>query len=478
MTNRPATYPRAFCAALLSAALVASFAAGQQGGTTRVKSPTIAGGGGASAGGATRVGGTVGQPAAGTSSGGVYTVGGGNNPPTGTQATPTPTPTPTPSPTPQPTPAVAAFQFAQATYGVVEDCASVTLTVTRTGSFVSAMTVDYATQDGTASGRADYALALGTLRFDVGETSKTFDVLVGEDSHVEGAEGFTVALSNPTGGAALGEPATATVEIADDASEPQSNAIDDAQGFVCRHYQDFLGRQPDPAGLAFWTNEITSCGGDAQCVEVKRINVSAAFFLSIEFQETGFLAHRFHKAAYGNLPGLPAPVRLRDFLRDARRLGQGVRVRPGDWQQRLEENKEAYAAEFAARPEFAAAYPAAMTPAAFVDALNMNAGGVLSPAEREQLIADLAGGLRTRAQVLRAVAVDADCARAEHSRAFVLMQYFGYLRRDPDDAPDTNFDGYHFWLAKLNQFNGNFVRAEMARAFIESVEYRARFGQP
>ena len=76
------------------------------------------------------------------------------------------------------------------------------------------------------------------------------------------------------------------------------------------------------------------------------------------------------------------------------------------------------------------------------------------------------------------MAEDADFARAEKSRAFVLMQYFGYLRRNPDDPPDTNFDGYNFWLNKLNQFDGNFVQAEMVKAFITSIEYRQRFGQP
>jgi hypothetical protein len=65
----------------------------------------------------------------------------------------------------------------------------------------------------------------------------------------------------------------------------------------------------------------------------------------------------------------------------------------------------------------------------------------------------------------------------EFPRAFVQMQYFGYLRRNPDDQPDGNLNGYNFWLNKLNQFNGNFVQAEMVKAFINSAEYRHRFGQ-
>jgi hypothetical protein len=62
------------------------------------------------------------------------------------------------------------------------------------------------------------------------------------------------------------------------------------------------------------------------------------------------------------------------------------------------------------------------------------------------------------------------------------MQYFGYLRRNPDDIgfdgqPDPNFNGYNFWLTKINQHNGNFIQAEMVKAFIVSIEYRRRFGQ-
>lgn len=147
------------------------------------------------------------------------------------------------------------------------------------------------------------------------------------------------------------------------------------------------------------------------------------------------------------------------------------------WEQQLENNKNAFASEFVARSRFATAFPQAMTSEQFVDALNANAGGVLSQSERNQLVSELASGARTRAQVLRAVAEDDDLARAEFNKAFVLMQYFGYLRRNPPDAPDATFAGYDFWLNKLNQFNGNFIQAEMVKAFISSGEYRQRFGQ-
>ena len=79
--------------------------------------------------------------------------------------------------------------------------------------------------------------------------------------------------------------------------------------------------------------------------------------------------------------------------------------------------------------------------------------------------------------MLRAIAEDPGFASAEFNRAFVLMQYFGYLRRNPYDPQDSDYSGYDFWLTKLNQFNGNYINAEMVKAFLTSIEYRQRFGQ-
>ena len=228
-------------------------------------------------------------------------------------------------------------------------------------------------------------------------------------------------------------------------------------------------------GLQFWTQNIESCGVDAACRDVKRIDTSAAFFLSIEFQETGFLVYRMHKAAFGNLSGTPVPVRLSEFLRDTQEIGSGVVVNQGDWQTLLERNKQSFVNEFVARAAFVALYTTAQTPAQYVAALNANAGGALTPAEETDLATRLADGRETRATALRKVAESDAFKRAEFDRAFVLMQYFGYLRRDPDAAPDTNFDGFDFWLAKLERFGGDFHAAEMVKAFITSTEYRQRF---
>jgi hypothetical protein len=169
-------------------------------------------------------------------------------------------------------------------------------------------------------------------------------------------------------------------------------------------------------------------------------------------------------------------VRLHEFLSDTQEIGDGVIVKAPGWEAALEANKQAFIAGFVERSRFVTKYPLSMTPAQFVDGLNTNTGGALSQLERDQLVNDLGLGIKTRAQVLRAIAEDADLFNAEFTRAFVLLQYFGYLRRNPNDAPDSDYSGYDFWLTKLNQFNGNFINAEMVKAFLHSAEYRQRVG--
>ena len=381
-------------------------------------------------------------------------------------------------------------QFSAANYSVQEDCTTVTITVNRVGDVSSAASVEYSTSDVTATERRDYITALGKLQFAAGEASKSVSVLINEDSYVEGPETFNVNLGNPTN-VALGVPAVATVTIIDDATEPATNPIDDPRNFVCQNYHDFLNRQPDAGGWDFWTNEINSCGANQSCIERKRINVSGAFFLSIEFQQTGYLVERMYKVAFGDagntsiLGGshpLNVPiVRFSELLQDTQRIGRGVVVLAPGWEQALENNKQAYASEFVAASRFINAFPTTMTPAQFVDKLNQNAGNVLSASERATAI-NLFGGAAdssnstARAQALRQIAEDQDLFNAESNRAFVLMQYLGYLRRNPNDPQDTDYTGYDFWLTKLNQFNGNYQNAEMVKAFISSSEYRQRFG--
>jgi Metallo-peptidase family M12/Reprolysin family propeptide/Domain of unknown function (DUF4214) len=279
---------------------------------------------------------------------------------------------------------------------------------------------------------------------------------------------------------------------------PVGNPIDQADFFVKQQYLDFLNRTADSSGLAFWTNEITSCGSDQACIDTKRANVSAAFFLSIEFQQTGYLVERVYKTSYGDFDGpstyggnhtLKVPIVrfVNEFLPDTQQIGNGVIVGQNGWEAALDSNKQAFVDQFVARQRFTSMYPTTMPPATFVTTLNSNAGNPLSPTELATLIAEhtLPVGAKTRAQVLRQIAEHQNLVNSEFNRAFVLMQFFGYLRRDPNSTPDSDYTGYDFWLTKLNSFTqpGDDVlvrvqRADMVRAFIVSTEYRKRFGTP
>jgi len=361
------------------------------------------------------------------------------------------------------------IQFSQATYSVQEDLGWMTLTVTRSGDLSAAASVDYETVDGAGLQKTDFEYAAGTLTFAAGESSKTIILLINEDAYVEGNETFSVKLSKPAG-ASLGQQSSASVTITDDLPESATNPIDEAQTYVYTHYHDFLNREPDPAGLAFWTNQITSCGNNPQCIEEKRINVSASFFLSIEFQETGYLRYLLQKESFGSLP------KYTEFMRDLQQVSRGVVVKSPGWQQKLADNQKQFAAEWVNRSAFKAAYDA-MSNADFVNALYANAGVLPAPAERESLINALDAASESRASILLDVAQNVAFRQKENNAAFVLMQYFGYLRRDPHTAPDSDLSGYNFWLNKLNQFDGNYIDAEMIKAFITSFEYRQRFAQ-
>ncbi|HEY6229844.1 MAG TPA: S8 family serine peptidase [Pyrinomonadaceae bacterium] len=271
------------------------------------------------------------------------------------------------------------------------------------------------------------------------------------------------------------------------------NPIDGYRFFVAQHYRDFLGREADDAGLGYWANEMAMCDSSLPCIDAKRVNTSAAFFLSIEFQETGYLVERIYRSAYGEADALSALntypsthpikapiVKFAEFLPDQQQIAKDVMVGIGNWQAQLESNKVAFTQDFVTRPRFVAAFPTNMTPAAFVDQLFANAGVTPTPNERGAIIdefggAGTSGDVGSRARALRRVAENAVLTKAETNKAFVLMQYFGYLRRDPNSGPDTDHTGYDFWLGKLNEHNGNFVDAEMVKAFIVSIEYRKRF---
>jgi phage gpG-like protein len=242
------------------------------------------------------------------------------------------------------------------------------------------------------------------------------------------------------------------------------NVIDTPEFFVRQHYLDFLGREPDDSGLNFWSDQILSCGNDVNCLERRTINVSAAYFLSIEFRETGGLVDSLYHASYGR-----APV-FNEFMPDTATVARNVIVNQAGWQEQLRTNKQQFLDAWVQRAAFRAAYDN-LGNDSYVDTLIGNTGVEFTAAERGVLVSGLNSNTLTRAEVLQQVAQNERFVKARFNEAFVRMQYFGYLRRDPDDS------GFHFWLNKLNEFDGNFERAEMVKAFLVSGEYRDRFRQ-
>lgn len=370
------------------------------------------------------------------------------------------------------------IEFSATSYSVGEGVGTATITVTRHGDTSRPAEVSYLAVNGSAEQGDDMSPVIGTLNFAAGQTSSTIEVLVTDDGYTEGVETLNLTLSHAIG-ALLGTNTAATLSINDnDSSQPVTNPVDQAQFFVRQHYRDFLSREPDQSGLDFWSGQITICGTDAACIADRRMNVSAAFFLSIEFQETGFLVHRLYRASYNLMP-----EHTTEFLLDSREIGNGVVVNAPGWEALLETNKASFIQSFVSRAQFTELYPMTLTPAEFVAALNASAGGPLSSIEITAAISEFGSApasndIPARARVLRRVVENETLRQRELNPAFVMMQYFGYLQRNPSDPPDNSLAGYDFWLNKLNEFGGDFRRAEMVKSFLVSTEYRARFGNP
>jgi uncharacterized protein (TIGR03118 family) len=281
--------------------------------------------------------------------------------------------------------ATSLLQFATDDFTIGEGAGHIDVTVTRAGDASGTATVDVSTYDepnpGHASQKSDYQIALSKVTFNPGETSKTMRVLIVNDSFVEGNETVNLALSNAAGaGVGLGSPNASTMTITDnDAVAPVANPVDATPFFVRQQYLDFLNREPDVAGLAFWTNNIDSCGASAQCREVRRIDTSAAFFLSIEFQRTGILSILSNKAAFGaSALGSVGPVLYGQFEKETQQLQKDLVFGTPTFDAQLEANKQAYFNDFVTRPEFVSAYSTS-TNSDYVDALLTNAG--ITPAQ-------------------------------------------------------------------------------------------------
>jgi hypothetical protein len=369
-------------------------------------------------------------------------------------------------------------QFTQSVNLIDEGSVGVTLTVTRTGDTSGVVSVDYATVDnlaaircddtttlpGVAFARCDYATWVDTLTFAVGETQKTFTIPIIDDAFVEPQESFQVQLSNLRGDAVLGTLNSTRVTITNNDRAGQPNPIDVSSFFVRQHYLDFLSREPETGEP--WTRTLNNCpAGNTSC---DRIQVSASFFNSPEFQLKGFFVFRFYKVAFGRLPDYT------EIIPDMRRI-------TGRTPTEVFQKRADYTNAFVRRQEFVSLY-AGLSNQAYVAMLlgRYQLTQVTTPDPQQpdgttkvvltnaQLVSRLDAGTLTRAQVLRAVVQADEVGAAEFNKAFVAMQYYGYLRRNPDAA------GYQGWLSFL-EANPSDYRT-MVRGFVDSVEYRLRFG--
>jgi hypothetical protein len=395
-------------------------------------------------------------------------------------------------------------QFSSATYTVAEDSvgtaegfASLTVQVDRTGDASAPATVRYLTSDlsgtnecdvvntGNASQRCDYTTVRGTLRFAAGETSKTFNVPVVKDGYVEGSEQFKIELQSASG-ATLGPASLTTVTITDNgapATDGVHNPYLNDDFFVRMHYLDFLAREPEPRGFADWTSVLNGCGSEHGFLGAPafcdRMHVSHGFFGATEFIDRGFLIHRLYEVGMDRLP-LYAEFTPDMATLTSENLGAAAQ----------RQNLEDHLQEFGSRPEFVKRFALVSAPdqaAQFIEKLEQTAGLTLPAAAtdvigrpqqygRNDLIALRSGGL-SLAETLKTFVEQQVVYDKYFPRGFVTMQYFAYLRRDPDTA------GWNDWLDVILHGKASAGIApgdyrHLIFGFVNSTEYRKRFGQP
>jgi hypothetical protein len=344
----------------------------------------------------------------------------------------------------------ATLSLSAASYAVKDGDATgaLTFTVNRTGDASGAVSVDFATSDtsgvipcqtngnGVASDRCDYATAVGTLRFAAGDsTPKTVQIPVINDAYVEPAEVFTLTLKNVQG-AALGTSVAIATIVDNDTQVASVNPINDTPFFVREQYIDFLGRVPDQGGFDFWVGRMTDpskCVGQTEPCD--RVDTAKRFFDSDEFKERGFQVYKLYDAVLGR------PAKYTEFVPDVAKLNAFQSV-----------GFAVYLSEFMNRQEFKAIYgtylsvdgQTATNPTGFVNELCNRAG--ITPANKQTLINNLQSGARTPAQTLEDFILTPEISGVGtkfYDRAIITMQYFGFLRRDPDAA------GFAFWWNRV-----------------------------
>ncbi|HYP02134.1 MAG TPA: S8 family serine peptidase [Pyrinomonadaceae bacterium] len=370
------------------------------------------------------------------------------------------------------------LQFSAPSYQFSEGAGRATITVTRGGNTSGTITValttvddpasvSCATSNGTAYARCDYATTIETVTFTAGDTVKTVTIPLIDDAHVEQPETLQIRLLNPVN-AQLGAQGTATLTISDNGDAPGApNPVFGTPFFVRQQYLDFLSREPEPGEP--WSAVLNNCPDVNNNPTCDRLTVSKSFFKSPEFQLKGFFVYRFYGLSFGRLP------LYTEIVADMRSV-------TGETEDEVYQKKGAFSNNWVQRPAFKAAFDNKSS-TDFVNAM-MNSyalqtittpdpqnpdRGAKMVFTRASLIALLSNGTLTRAQVVRAIADSDEVFALEYNRAYVAMQYFGYLRRDPDAG------GFNAWLNYL-QANPTDDRT-MVRGFANSQEYQLRFGQ-
>jgi TolB protein len=380
-------------------------------------------------------------------------------------------------------------QFSQASYSSNEGDTRASLTVRRIGDASVAASFSYATIDnpaavpcdptarnaegnlfpqGTSYARCDYATTIDTVTFAAGDTTpKTITIPLIDDAHVEGAETFQVKVTGVQGeGVVLSGRETVTVAINDNDVAGQPNPVLSTSFFVRQHYLDFLSREPEPDEP--WSAVLNNCSDVNNNPACDHLTVSSAFFRSPEFQLKGFYVYLFYKVGLGRRPTYA------EIVTDMRSI-------TGQTPEEVFQKRAAFAESFVAREPFSVVH---YTNQGFVDALSQRYslqqittedpatpdGTAQVTLTRQQLVDGLDSGSLTRAKVVRAFVQSSEVEAAEYNGAFVAIQYYGYLRRAPENS------GFNAWLNYLNANPTDF--RTMVRGFVNSAEYQLRFGRP
>jgi hypothetical protein len=238
--------------------------------------------------------------------------------------------------------------------------------------------------------------------------------------------------------------------------------IDDNDFMVQQQYIDFLGRMPDSFGFPIWLSTLANCSaGDITC---DRVHVSESFVRSAEFQQRGYFTFRFYPVSFPGQPGSDPTgfghkPSFAEFLPDLRSISGFLDAN------QLEAAKVAFVNGFMSRPAFVARYNG-LNNTQYVDTLLNTANAGIGASTRQTLIDGLTNSTLTRGQVLRQIAESTEVYNKYYNESVVVMQYFGYLRRDPDGS-------YFTWITVIDANPAD--SRGMVSGFFNSIEYRQRF---